>query len=97
MMVYYEIRRGLISNKAENKLKAFDKLCKKQNVIDITTTDLDKAAFIYAKRKSDGKMIDDADLLIAAQCVTNGYKLITNNVKHFDEIDGLLYENWVTR
>jgi predicted nucleic acid-binding protein len=37
-----------------------------------------------------------ADILVAAQAVTRGYTLVTNNVKHFEGIDGLVIENWVT-
>jgi len=40
-------------------------------------------------------MIEDADLLIAVQCILNGYTLVTNNVKHFKDIDGLVIENWI--
>jgi len=34
------------------------------------------------------------DLFIGAYCVVNGYKLITNNRKHFERIDGLSFEIW---
>ena len=94
LMVYYESRRGLLANNATKKIQVFEKLCKQLSIIDLTAADMDTAATIYAERKRNGKLIDDGDLLIAAQCVTNNYTLITNNVKHFKDIDGLLYENW---
>ena len=95
LMVYYEARRGLLANNAVNKLSIFDKLCSKLRVNDLTVSDMATAADIYVKRKRAGMMIDDADLLIAAQCVSNNYRLITNNAKHFKEIDGLEFENWI--
>ena len=52
------------------------------------------ATLIYSKRKKQGRPIEDTDLLIAAQCVTNGYTLVTNNMRHFDNIDGLSAVNW---
>jgi predicted nucleic acid-binding protein len=39
-------------------------------------------------------MIDDGDLLIAAQAVNRGYTLVTNNGKHFGNVDGLMFEDW---
>ena len=96
LMVYYEARRGLLANNATNKLNSFDKLCARLNIDNLTIADMKTAAKIYAERKLKGKTIYDADLLIAAQCLTNGYTLVTNNVKHFESIDGLIIENWVT-
>ena len=95
LMVYYEAQRGLLANNATNKLHIFNRLCLKLKINNLTVTDMNKAAEIYAKRKSKGAMIDDGDLLIAAQCVTNNYTLITNNIKHFKNIDGLSIENWI--
>jgi predicted nucleic acid-binding protein len=94
-MVYYEARRGLLANSAMNKMHAFDKLCIKLNVNSLTTADMNMASDIYAERKRSGTLIDDADLLIAAQCIVNNYVLVTNNAKHFEDIDGLIYENWI--
>jgi len=95
LMVYYEARRGLLANNAVRKLQSFDKLCGKLKINSLTEADMNTAADIYVKRKHAGMPIDDADLLIAAQCVTNSYTLITNNVKHFENIDDLEYINWV--
>ena len=95
LMVYYEARRGLSANNATSKLCIFDKLCSKLNINNLTVSDMNKAADIYTERKNTGTMIDDGDLLIAAQCVTNNYTLVTNNLKHFKNIEGLSVENWI--
>ena len=95
LMVYYEVRRGLLANNAANKLHLFSNLCARLKINNLTISDMNKAADIYAKRKLAGTMIDDSDLLIAAQCVINNYTLITNNEKHFKGIDGLNTENWI--
>lgn len=94
LIVYYEARRGLLANNAVSKLKSFNKLCVSLNIQNLTVADVDTAAGLYAERKRTGTTIEDADLLIAAQCVTNGYTLVTNNTKHFSGINGLLYETW---
>lgn len=95
LMVYYEAQRGLLANNATNKLEIFNKLCSRLVINNLTVSDMNTAAKIYAERKSTGTMIDDGDLLIAAQCLTNGYTLITNNIKHFEKIEGLTIENWI--
>ena len=95
LMVYYEARRGLLNNNATNKMRVFEKLCAKLKVNNLTTSDMNTAAALYDKNKRAGTPIDDADLLIAAQCINNKYTLVTNNVKHFNNIDGLIFENWI--
>lgn len=55
----------------------------------------------YALRKTRlraaGIMIDEFDLLIAATALSGNYILVTDNVKHFQRIEGLRIENWVKR
>ena len=55
----------------------------------------------YALRKTRlraaGIMIDEFDLLIAATALSGDYVLVTDNVKHFQRIEGLHIENWVKR
>ncbi len=36
-----------------------------------------------------GRRLDDFDLVIAATAMTLGYRLVTNNDKHFSRIEGL--------
>jgi tRNA(fMet)-specific endonuclease VapC len=43
---------------------------------------------------SQGKVINDADLFIAAGALGNDIVLVTNNEKHFKRIRGLKVENW---
>ena len=93
-MVYYEVKRGLKANNAGNRLRSFEGICTAFGISNLTLTDMDIAADIYAKRKALGKPIDDGDLLIAAQCINNGYILVTNNTKHFHDIDGLKIIDW---
>ena len=95
LIAYYEVRRGLEANDAASKMRSFEKICVELDVYDLTIEDVSMAASIYADRKNKGKMIDDADILIAAQCITNGYTLVTNNTKHFENIEGLRIVNWV--
>lgn len=94
LIVYYEVRRGLKANDANRKMRSFERLCLALGVDDLTQTDMNTAADIYAERKLRGTPIEDADLLIAAQCLTRGYTLVTNNTKHFKNIKGLGIVDW---
>ena len=41
--------------------------------------------------------MDDFDLLIGAAAVQQDLILVTDNVRHFKNIQGLTIENWVER
>ena len=95
LIVYYEVKRGLLAVNATTKLNAFEKVCASLQIDDLNPQDMDIAARIYAERTKQGRPIDDADLLIAAQAISRDCTLVTNNTKHFEGIEGLSLENWV--
>ena len=95
LMVYYEIKRGLTALDSHKRLAAFVDLCSEFEVINLNTRDMNTAAEIYAENRRAGRPIEDNDLIIAATCVTNGYTLVTNNIKHFQGIENLQLENWI--
>jgi tRNA(fMet)-specific endonuclease VapC len=92
--VYYESIRGLLYLKANAKIKLFNKLF--SNGIGIINKDiLDRAVSIYITLQKKGITIGDNDILIAAFCLKHNLILVTNNTKHFENIDGLVTENWI--
>jgi predicted nucleic acid-binding protein len=64
-------------------------------VIDKGTLDIAADVYIQLRKRSNSITIDDGDLLIAAYCLQNDYCLVTNNTKHFKNIENLHYENWL--
>ncbi len=58
-----------------------------------------EAAYMYGKIRAElekkGKIISEADMQIAAIAMANELKLITGNLRHFQNIDGLNIENWL--
>jgi predicted nucleic acid-binding protein len=76
------------------KTAAFDKLCAKLEIGVIERETLEIAAALYARLKRKNIVIEDADLLIAAYCIHNDLILVTNNVKHFINIEELNIVNW---
>ena len=54
---------------------------------------------VYAREKTrlqtEGRVIDDFDLLIGATAIANDLILVTNNEKHFARLEGIKIENWI--
>jgi tRNA(fMet)-specific endonuclease VapC len=66
--------------------------------VDIVGLDVD-AARIFGETKAllerDGQRLPDADLLIAAICLSRSATLVTGNTGHFARIAGLAVEDWI--
>jgi predicted nucleic acid-binding protein len=79
---------------ATAKEREFDKLCFDFEIGEMNTIAWLEAARLYAANKQIGRVIEDADLFIAAFCIVNGYTLVTNNIKHFEGMSSLHLVNW---
>ena len=90
----YEIFKGFRWKNSKNKEDQFKDFL--ENVIVFTIDDdvINIASDIYSNLRKSGKTIGDADILIAAIVIKNNGKLITNNVKHYEDIVELKLENW---
>jgi tRNA(fMet)-specific endonuclease VapC len=69
--------------------------------VPLTLLDFDQgAAAAYGSIRSSlearGTPIGPMDLLIAAQAMSEGLILVTNNEREFSRVDGLEMENWTT-
>ncbi|MFH0977207.1 MAG: type II toxin-antitoxin system VapC family toxin [Spirochaetota bacterium] len=58
--------------------------------------DLDPIAYgkLKSKLKRTGNIIGPIDMLLAAQAISRGLILVTNNTKEFSRIEGLKIEDW---
>jgi len=92
---YYEILRGLKDLGNEEKLKKFEEFVQENEFISIGKDAVIKAAEIYAYLKKQGNLIEDADILMASIAIVENLVLVTNNIKHFERIEGLATENWL--
>lgn len=63
-------------------------------VIDVSPAIIEAFGSLKAELETDGRRLDDFDLVIAATAITIGYRLVTNNEKHFSRIEGLEIDNW---
>ena len=91
----YEILRGLKAKGAEQQASRFEHFCVRNTVLPITDDVVLRAAEIYADLYKRGELIGDADILIAASALVNGFPIVTNNVEHFRRVKTLKVVNWV--
>lgn len=68
------------------------------SIVDILPFD-DEAAVEYGKicatLRRQGTPIGAMDMLIAAHAKAKGLVIVTNNVREFERVEGLVLENWV--
>lgn len=91
----YEVLRGLLAKQALRQLLAFEQLCSVSAVLPLTDDVAMQAAAIYADLRSRGELIGDADILIAATALSQGFAVATNNEAHFRRVTALAVENWL--
>lgn len=77
----------------ENKI-LLDNFISQINVIPFA-----QAIPVYAKERyrlrKSGLSIMDFDLIIACTSIVNDMIMVTNNVTHFQRVDGITIENWM--
>jgi predicted nucleic acid-binding protein len=93
-IAYYEVKRGLISINAPQRLRQFYALCTVLGVGQLDNTILDTGAEIYRELRDKKSLIEDADILTAAFCLNHGFTLVTNNAGHFQAIPSLRFCDW---
>ena len=94
IITQYEILRGLKARGATSQLTRFGKFCESLEIVELSTPIVIRAAEIYADLHRRGKLIGDADILIAATAIENNLTLVSNNQTHFLRITGLELNNW---
>jgi len=94
LIVKYEVQRGLKYVNATARLKVFEQLCADSLSGEMDQPVWDKAVDLYVYLRGLSRLIEDADLLIAAFCLIHDCVLVTNNIKHYMDIPDLKLENW---
>jgi len=49
---------------------------------------------IKVSLQKQGKLIDEFDMLIGGHALSEGLIVVTDNVKHFERIPGIMVEDW---
>jgi predicted nucleic acid-binding protein len=94
-IAYYETIRGFMAVDAQRKLNGFENFYNDCYFPDIIERQyMRTCADLYVACRKNGRPMGENDLLIGAWCLLAGAILVTDNVKHFQHIDGLTIENW---
>lgn len=97
VITLYELMFGAYYSKREEqevpKVKLFIERFPIISLIDAA----EEYAVIKTQLRSQGILIDEFDLMIAATALAGDYILVTDNVKHFQRIKDLKIENWIKR
>jgi tRNA(fMet)-specific endonuclease VapC len=94
-MTRYEVLRGMKVKSAIKQIAKLEAFCEANEVLAVTESVIDRATDVYADLYRRGKLIGDADILIAATALEHDMALATNNVKHFENIVDLEVQNWL--
>lgn len=92
MVLYYGAYK---SKKVTSNLAKVRALENSLEVLTLGKESADTSGMIKARLERSGNPLDDFDLIIAACAMTYNRVLITNNVKHFQRIEGLRVSNWI--
>ena len=94
-VVLAELRYGAYnSNFVEENLKMIDDFIEEVQVLPFANS-IDVYAKEKVRLKKAGMPIEDFDLLIGCAAQAAKLTMVTNNIKHFSHIEGLVIEDWI--
>ncbi|MFO8018567.1 MAG: type II toxin-antitoxin system VapC family toxin [Promethearchaeia archaeon] len=84
------LKKKASKEKVDNLIRDLENLRDSLDFFPLSEKSANYAAKLHVNLLSIGKEIDIFDCLIGAIVLSNGFeKIVTNNVKHFNRIDGL--------
>ena len=97
VVTYAELEYGICNSKFPEQ----SRLAVNQILAGILILDFDRRAAAHygsiladLRQKHKDKQNQDRDKMIAAHARSNGFTLVTDNLKDFSDIEGLTVENW---
>ncbi|TAF10163.1 MAG: type II toxin-antitoxin system VapC family toxin [Nostocales cyanobacterium] len=94
-ITYYEVQRGLLRSNATKKLAWFQQFCQDYPILFLDDMRIfEKASEIHADLTNRGKIIQDADILIAATAIIHNLVLVSHD-SDLTRVKDLQLENWL--
>jgi len=78
----------------DREIKRINMLLEHFTVLSLETRGDTYARIKYALRKK-GKPVDEFNMLIAGHALSEGLTIVTDNIKHFENMPDVKVENWV--
>ena len=98
VVTYGELLYGALkSRRRQENLAKVRRLQEIFPIVETTNAIMETSAAIKTAIETRGQSLDDFDLVIAATAISRGYRLVTNNERHFRRIEELKLENWTRR
>jgi len=91
MELYYGAYK---SQKVESNLAKIKTLEKALEIVPLDRESAEIFGIYKSKLEKVGTPLDDFDLVLASCALANNLTLVTNNIKHFERIEGLKLANW---
>jgi len=91
MELYYGAHK---SQKVTSNIAKIKSLEQSLEIIHIGTESAEIFGMLKAQLEVNGTILDDFDLILASCALSRNLTLVTNNLKHFQRIDGLKLANW---
>ncbi len=93
-MTAYEIQKGIAKKPEASPSKIALEFLAASSIEPISYRVAARAAAIHQNLSGLGIKIGVADEIIAAHALEAGATLVTNNLKHFEQVPGLRIESW---
>ena len=95
VLVEHELRYGFARNPAVKSCPLIEQLLALIPSLPLTRPIANRAAALRSDLAAAGTPIGPYDLLIAATALEHNATLVTNNVREFARLPGLLFEDWL--
>ena len=83
-----------LSIKQDRERYKINRILKGLPIISFDENSAIEAGKIFAQKRKNGMLIDPEDSMIAGICSRRNEILITRNIKHFNDIEGLRIESY---
>jgi tRNA(fMet)-specific endonuclease VapC len=90
-----ELRYGAEARKSQKLRRAIRTFVKDIEVLPFDQAAAERFAEVAAELTQSGTPIGVFDTLVAAQALSLGLVVVTNNTRHFGRVTGLKVENWL--
>jgi len=82
------------SERTAGNLAKVRKIERHLEVLPVSIEIAETIGMLKSDMESRGTRLDDFDLIIASSALAHNLILVTNNICHFERIEGLKIENW---